>query len=156
MSACPRCSGKVSYEEKFCPSCGADILTELQISATVTPALDAARKWILAIGVLYLVSQVVMALMMRRELTSDGFKILIAIGAGLFVLHLGLWFWARKAPFAAAVVALVAFITLQLVGAVLDPSSLYKGLIIKVLFVVALTRAVRAGLEAQRMRRKLA
>ena len=78
---------------------------------------------------------------------------LVAAGV-LCLVHIGLWWWAKTAPFAAAVVALVLFVTLQLVQAVIDPSTLARGVIIKVFFLVALVQAVMAGVEVQRLLRE--
>ena len=41
---------------------------------------------------------------------------------------------------------------MQLINAAVEPSAIYKGIIIKVLFLVALIRAVQAGSEANRLR----
>ncbi len=56
------------------------------------------------------------------------------------------------APLAAAVVSLVLFLTLHLANAVLEPSSIYKGMIVKVLFIVVLVKAIQAGYEIHRLR----
>jgi hypothetical protein len=58
--------------------------------------------------------------------------------------------WAARAPLAAAVVALLLFLVLQLGNAVFDPSTLAKGIAIKILFLAVLVKAIRAGAEIQR------
>lgn len=67
--------------------------------------------------------------------------VLAALGA----IFLGLWWWAQTNAFAAALIALLLYITALLVGAVLDPASLLKGIIVKGVIVVALFSAVSAG-----------
>ena len=60
------------------------------------------------------------------------------IGAAFF----GLFLWARRNPFPAAVVGLVLFVSVHLFEAVMDPHSLYRGLIMKAIVIVVLARAV--------------
>ena len=70
--------------------------------------------------------------------------------------YLGLAFWSRKMPFPAAIVGLVIFLTLIAAGAVLDPSDLYKGILVKVLVIVGLARAIQAGARCRALERELA
>jgi hypothetical protein len=78
-------------------------------------------------------------------------NMLLAVNIGLSVIYLGLWFWAKKNAYAAAVVALLLFLTVIIVGAVLEPKSLAQGMIMKVLFVVALSRAIKAGSDERKL-----
>jgi hypothetical protein len=143
----------MTWDDKFCPSCGGDRERELEIAAFTGPALASARKWILAVGILYGVSALILYAMMGDQLTSDGKAILLGTNFGLLAIHIGLWVWARTAPFPAAVVALVLFVTVHAVNAVLEPESIYKGIVIKIIFLVVLIKAVQAGHKANQMRR---
>lgn len=53
----------------------------------------------------------------------------------------------------AALLALLLFVGVHAVSAIVEPSSLAQGILIKVLFVAALTRAVMAGHAARVSRR---
>ncbi|MBE7450653.1 MAG: hypothetical protein HS111_17660 [Kofleriaceae bacterium] len=81
----------------------------------------------------------------RTSSRGEGRVLLLGTHLGLFVVHVGLYVWARVAPLAAAVVSLVLFLTLHLANAALEPSSIYKGAIVKVLFIVVLVKAIQAG-----------
>lgn len=153
MAGCPSCKADVPAGDRFCGACGYDTHREVHIAAVLEPKLRLARGWILAVGIIYVVSAVLQIALAGDRLVSGGATLLLALNGALFVIHLGLWWWARTAPLAAAIVALCLFVTLQLVEATLDPTSLARGVIIKVLFLVALVQAVRAGVEAQRIRR---
>jgi hypothetical protein len=139
-------------DEKFCPSCGSDRDVELQIAAAA-PALQSARKWILGIGIWYLVSTTIFTLVLS-DFAPEQQRIILSCGVALFLIHGGLWLWARKAPFPAALVAAVLFGTLMLLQAVTSPGEIYKGIIVKIAFSCVLYQAVKAGLEAQRLRGK--
>ncbi len=63
----------------------------------------------------------------------------------LAVAFFGLWWWAQTNAFAAALTALLLYITSMLIGAMVDPASIVKGILIKGVIVVALFSAVSAG-----------
>lgn len=60
-------------------------------------------------------------------------------------IFVGLWWWAQTNPFAAALIALLLYGTSLLVGALVDPTSLLKGLIVKGIVAFALFTAVSAS-----------
>lgn len=139
-------------DETFCATCGSDRNAELRILGLELTALASARKWILGIGIWYVVSGFLTIAMMSDQLSADGKNLLLGISFGLCGAHVLLYFWAKKQPLPAAIVAMVLFVSLQLLNAVTDPSTIYKGVVIKVLFVVVLVKAIQAGYEVQRLR----
>jgi hypothetical protein len=76
----------------------------------------------------------------------------------LGAIYLGLWWWSQTNAFAAALIALLLYITANLVAAMVDPTSLLKGFIVKGVIIVALFSAVSAGYRqrAQQPRRRVA
>lgn len=152
LTSCPRCGAPQELTDRFCSACGADPQVELEIAAFHGPALESARKWILAVGIIYVVSVIFTTAIAGISFTDPAVRMVMGTALALCAIHIGLWVWAKTAPFPAAVVALVLFITVQVFSAVVEPSTMYKGLLIKVLFLVALIRAVKAGSEAQRLR----
>lgn len=62
------------------------------------------------------------------------------------VMFLLAW-WARIQPLPAILVALCVFVLLMLVNAALEPETLFKGLLVKILFIVALVKGLTAALE---------
>lgn len=77
-------------------------------------------------------------------------KLLLGINIALAAIYLGLFFWARRNALAATVTALILFITVHAINAVLEPKTIYQGIFIKILFVAALAAAISA---AQRERK---
>lgn len=151
---CSSCKAEVPANERFCGACGYDTYKDDRIATELEPKLAKARGWILAVGIIYVVSTGLQVAMAGGRLDSEAVTLSFVIAGALCLVHIGLWWWAKTAPFAAAVVALVMFVTLQLVQAVIDPSSLTSGIIIKGFFLVALIQAVMAGLEVQRLLRE--
>jgi hypothetical protein len=62
-----------------------------------------------------------------KSLSAAVFVSVFTIGAIFF----GLYFWARKSPFPAAIVGLVLFLTVHALDALASPAALGRGIIIK-------------------------
>jgi hypothetical protein len=79
-----------------------------------------------------------------------------AVFGTLGAIFLGLWWWAQSNPFAATLTALLLYITFMLVNAMVDPASLLRGIIVKIVVVAALFSAVSAGYRERARRRRVA
>lgn len=75
----------------------------------------------------------------------QGFAVPIGLGAVFF----GLFVWARRAAVPALTTALLLFVTVHAVEAVIDPTTLPRGLFLKIFFLVGLVAGLKAAL-AQR------
>ena len=143
-----------------CQKCGADREIELAVHAFTAPALASARRWILALGGLYLLGAFVLYAQYGDYLTDREKWLILGPGVALAAIQGGLWLWAAVQPFAAALVGLALFVTLQLVTLVVSPASVFQGgLLLKVfqaLFLVTLGGAVHAGYKARQIRAKYA
>jgi hypothetical protein len=156
-TTCNKCKAEMGARERYCPSCGADREVEWKVAGLEMTKLAQARNWILGIGVWYVISGAILYLIMRQQLASDADRnMLLGTTAVLFVLHVGLYFWAKTAPLAAAVAALLLFVTVHVANAAMDPSTIYKGMVIKVAFILILAKAIQAGLEIHRLRNQRA
>jgi hypothetical protein len=78
-------------------------------------------------------------------------KLQLVTNIALSVLFLGLWFWARTNPYAAALVAFLLFITVIVVSAVYEPKTLVQGIVVKILFTIGLIQAIKSGREERRI-----
>jgi hypothetical protein len=89
----------------------------------------------------------------EKELdASHGKIVLITAGQGILALaYFGLWWWAKTRPLPATLSALILFIAVQMLNVALDPESLAKGLLIKILILAALISAVNAAQKYQKM-----
>jgi hypothetical protein len=85
---------------------------------------------------------------LRRSVQREPSQVLL-VNAVLAVLLGGLWLWARRAPLPAIACALALYVVVQVVSVVLDPSSIAKGIVIKVLALVALYSGFKAALAAR-------
>jgi hypothetical protein len=85
---------------------------------------------------------------LREKVKNEPIQILVVnlVVAGLMG---GLWLWARRAPLPAICCAFALFVVIYVVSAVLDPSSLWKGILLKVVSIVVLYKGLRAALAAR-------
>ncbi|HVI03136.1 MAG TPA: hypothetical protein VM869_30780 [Enhygromyxa sp.] len=75
---------------------------------------------------------------------------------GLGVIFGALAIWARKDPLNAVLVGLGFWITIMAVEAIIEPSSLFNGLIVKAIVIVMFVNGVSTGLTYNRMKHTLA
>jgi MFS superfamily sulfate permease-like transporter len=78
-------------------------------------------------------------------------NMLLAVNLVLGALYLVLWWWAKTKPLPAAVIALLLFITIHVINAVMQPESIYQGILVKILFTLALVRAITAANEERHL-----
>jgi hypothetical protein len=68
----------------------------------------------------------------------------------LALVMLGLWWWSRRSPMPAMVSALCVFLVVIAANAIVDPATLYHGIIIKILFIAVLIAGIRAAAASPR------
>ncbi|MCE9575590.1 MAG: zinc ribbon domain-containing protein [Deltaproteobacteria bacterium] len=150
---CPKCQASLTYEDQFCPSCGVSAAAERErqrvFAAVHAPKLASARNWLLALAAWYVLGNLLGVATAGDRLAPLVKQIVVALGLGLCVVQLGLWWWSGRAFLAAAVVSLVLFVTVFTLDAVADPTAIWKGILLKVVFAAGLTRAVSAGVAAR-------
>ena len=123
--------------------------------------IRAARIALMIVGVLSIGVDIYYTVQVHGEMQKYGITlaqlpalsiILLGLGYAVAVTYIVLSFVARTRPFGAALTGLILYIADILVGALDDPSMLYRGLLIKIIIIVVLIRAVRAGAEYRRYR----
>lgn len=149
MIACSACDHQNPDGSSFCEGCGTE-LRDLRKVAQIADEVEAefrldqvkkARTAFLVVGVLQVVGGLIAGAVAP---VGQGTFVLIAELA-VAAVFFGLAWWSSRQPFAAAIVGLFVFAGLHLTAAMLDPLSIYKGIIIKVIVIVVLVRAVKAG-----------
>lgn len=80
-------------------------------------------------------------------------RLLLYINLGLGGVYLLLWRWALSNAFAAALVALLLFVTVHVVNAIVEPKSLAQGWLVKIFFTAALLKALNAAYQERQISR---
>jgi hypothetical protein len=63
--------------------------------------------------------------------------------------------WADKNPFPAILTAFLLYVTVILINAVVNPASLFSGIIFKIIFIGAFIKAIRSAQQAQASMKEL-
>jgi len=92
-------------------------------------------------------------MVVNQEVVSQA-RFQIGLVFGLGVVFIGLFFWSKVNPFAASLTALVIYITDIIVSIGIEPSAIYKGIIIKIIIILALANGVKAGLAYNQERKR--
>jgi hypothetical protein len=78
-------------------------------------------------------------------------RMTLATNMALAVMYFGLWLWAKKNALGAALVACIVYMTVIVASAIVDPSSLGQGIVMKGFIVVALVSAVSSAYKFRRL-----
>ena len=76
--------------------------------------------------------------------------IVFGVTASIAIIFLGLGLWTRKKPFLAILIALILYAGLLITDLVLQPSTILKGLLVKVFIIAYLVRGLIKAREAER------
>lgn len=149
MLTCAQCSHSNAMNSKFCEGCGAS-LADVAAKEREGDAIEAeglllqvkqAQTAMLLVAGVQLLSAVF--LLMTNQIDTTIMVVMLGIGAG----YVGLWAWCKSNPLAASIVGLVVFLSLHATEAIVDPSTIYKGLIVKIIVITILARAIGAGIK---------
>lgn len=173
---CPACHAPARSFDKFCPACGKAMPSEsTREHGREVGAATSTIKWLAVLylvfgGIMYFVVEAQLADTMRQLQGMDPAEVLKPIDGVTYtvaefrslleqeprnVLIINwvlaaamavLAFWSRRAPLAASIIALATFVVVNVANAMLDPASLGKGVIVKIIVVVMLTRGINAAL----------
>lgn len=79
----------------------------------------------------------------------------IVIGIYVFIaaVFAGFAFWAKYNPYSALLTAIIFFVALHVASAILDPLSIVKGIILKIVAIVLLINGIRNAKEARDLKR---
>jgi hypothetical protein len=127
----------------------------------LTQELRRARNWILGVGIMMVVFDQIMFQYQVSKFNASGplvdelrTKILIIDGVVL-AFFVGMYFLARVKPVIACVLALIAFWGIQIWAASQSGESIFQGIIVKVLFTLALIRGIKSASRAEQLQSEL-
>jgi hypothetical protein len=128
-----------------------------ELRQTRDAAVRKARNWILGVGIaMFVFDQFMIQIWYGESIPADWRLKLLLLDAVLLVIFVAMYIMARTKPLAACIVALCVFWALHLVLAVFDPTSLFNGIIVKILFTIALVNGIRSARRAELLQKELA
>lgn len=85
---------------------------------------------------------------LRQMIEREPVEVLL-LNLLLSAVMTGLYFWSKRAPLPAILLAAGTYLAIQVVSAIVDPATIAQGIVLKIIFVMLLYRGVQAAL-AQR------
>jgi peptidoglycan/LPS O-acetylase OafA/YrhL len=128
----------------------------MDVRAEMNKELRRARGWLLGVGILmFLYDMVMVHLGHGAAFTSTRKAVVTAVDAVILAIFVGLWWFAKRKPRLCLTLGLVLFWALQLVNAWGDPKTLFGGFILKIVFTVALVKGIRTAGRVELLRDQL-
>jgi hypothetical protein len=122
----------------------------------LTRQLRRARSWILFVGLAGFAVEMFVLFVWWHDRIAPAWRDRLALyDAAILACFLALWWFAQRRPVLCCVLALAGFWALQIFLAVVEPGSLAQLFIVKVLFTIALIKAIQSATRAERLRREL-
>ena len=109
-----------------------------------------ARNACFAAAILLLINVIILAATVPSEYEYLWFDLLL--WGGFIVAFVLLGLWTKKKPYYAIISALVLYAGFIILNAVIDISSLYKGIIFKAVVIVFLVKGLKDAKAAQEMK----
>ena len=155
---CSFCNEIMADDQKFCTACGypergtqkeqskfhADRILEMRDSST---AKDRVRK---ARNILYIMSGLSVFWGIVTFLINDGDIGSLVVYGILAVIYLVLAFWSQQKPLVAMILALLVYLTLIVLNAIFDASSIYRGIIFKIIIIIFLVNGLNSALHLRK------
>lgn len=162
ITKCPNCCATLEDGSKFCHECGfparGDDKEQKQyyhrkklkydVWQEANKKVRRARNLILVIAGLNFIAGLIYLL--ATELMADAVGMLIAA-----VVYLGCAIWATRQPLMGFLAALSLFIIIWVVSAIVDPSYIYRGIILKIIFLVIFIRGISSARDAKNYEKQL-
>lgn len=155
--SCTQCQTKLKEGHKFCTNCGfPQIGTEREqasfharLKLKEKRSYEASRKIKGARNSLYVISGLSMLFGVIFFFLNDDPATLVASSV-LAIIYLALGFWCETRPLIAIVLGLIVFLTTIVAGAIVEPGSLFKGIIIKIIVFSYLLKGVSSAIQLRK------
>lgn len=127
----------------------------------LTQELRRARNWILGVGIMMVVFDQIMFQVEVSKYNASGPLVdelrnkLFLIDGIVLAFFVGMFFLAKAKPVIACVLALIAFWGIQIWAASESGGSIFQGIIVKVLFTLALIRGIKSASRAEQLQSEL-
>ena len=149
---CRCCKTIVTNNDVFCPNCayplqGTDDEQSTFIGQFIARKneqeewkrqVSSATTTLIVVAILTIVGGAISA-MVNRELGGETIFIISLVLAAIYFF---LAWWSKKNPFGAILTGLIIYVSLHLLYAFIDPTSIIKGIIIKVIVISYMIKGI--------------
>lgn len=162
---CKSCSVSVNEADQFCQSCGFPLKGNEQDQENfiynrnyqhlslqeLDKKIKSAGTTLYVLAGFTLVYGLVMYFLSNDP--AEAISVLIANGV-ISIIYLLLAVWSKKKPAAAIISALTLFALTWILNAFVDPTQIFKGVIVKVIVIVYLVKGMQSAFEAEKIRKQ--
>lgn len=122
----------------------------------MTQELRKARNWIIIVGLLmFVVDMFVVFVIYGDRLSFEVRNRVVIFDLIILGYFVAMWLLAKYKPVIACVLALCGFWGLHIYLASVDGTSIFQGIVIKILFTLALIRGIKSANRAEQLKREL-
>jgi len=154
---CSHCNASLEVNQKFCTSCGypedgtekekavfhADSVMAHSKSKEAPKFIRRARNTLFFIaGITFLYGVFIF-------FSQDDSATLI-VAALMTVIYVILGFWSQQKPLVALVLALLLYVTNIVLNAIIEPTTIHKGIIMKIIIIVFLAKGINSALHLRK------
>lgn len=145
---CSQCSFPMRGSEEEKASFYLTVSSRKRFLGDAMSKIKSAKNVILGLAALFFIFGLVMGFVM------DDFATMI-VNIVLCVVYLVLAAWCNQNPFGAILTAFIIYLTLIVANMLIDPATLFHGIIIKVVIIAWLAKGIRSAHEAKGYLREL-
>lgn len=159
---CEHCQAENASDKKFCTQCRYPVAGtdeekgrfRSDIAKNQILLKDAETKIQSAKNIIYVLAALSLVIGVILFFSQDDVASLV-VYCVICILYLGLAVWCSSNPFGAILTAFILYITLQVLSAVVDPTTIISGILWKVIFIGAFIKGIRSASEARNFMREL-
>jgi hypothetical protein len=128
----------------------------MEAKEELTVELRRARGWIIGVGIAMFVFDMIFIYGVYGDRVPSEIKTRYTIYDAIILAgFIALWWFAQYKPKLCCILALCLYWGIQLYIASIDPDTLAKGILIKVLFTLAMIRGLKSAARAEDLQRQL-
>jgi hypothetical protein len=116
------------------------IFNEVLDTSQYQKSMKNARIWLYVIAAFQFIMGIIEY---SREADKTVGLIAFAVDAFLGIVFIGLALWSKRKPYLAFTTALVTYIAIIILVAILEPANIVRGILFKILITIALVRAIK-------------
>jgi len=154
---CSLCKTPLTINQNFCVNCGYPQRGSEQEQSSFHAqrilknrrGQEASKKIKSGRNSLYIISGLSLLFGMVYYFMHDDTATLIA-STILAIIYLVLGYWSQKRPLIALVLGLLVYLTIIVINALVDPDTIGKGIIIKILIIFYLAKGINSALQLRK------
>jgi hypothetical protein len=162
-SNCSNCSNEITFGDIFCTQCGfpengSEEEKSLFLNKKGQAGIDlqqlkkkvkSAKNTLIAISVMSVIGGIVFGIKAESYLVLG----IMLVVAGIFF---GLSVYCKKKPLPALLTGTLLYLTLLILDAFADPTTIYQGIIVKAIILVFLFKGISSANEAKNLMKRYA